>query len=123
MPHCGILSPADVKQGSRGMVMAKLNSKTIKLSLLGLLVAVVLGGVLAIWVVPGKAHKTVNTNWFGVAIEGYDTVAYHTEGRAVKGDSEFSYVWNDAKWYFASAKNRELFAADPERYAPQYGGY
>jgi YHS domain-containing protein len=103
--------------------MGKLNSKTIKLSLLALLVAVVLGGVLAIWVVPGKAHKTVYTNWFGVAIKGYDSVAYHTEARAVKGDSEFSYVWNDAKWYFASAKNRELFAANPERYAPQYGGY
>ena len=60
---------------------------------------------------------------FGIAIHGYDTVAYHTVNRAVKGKSEFSYEWNDAEWHFASAKNRDLFAADPDRYAPQYGGY
>ena len=64
-----------------------------------------------------------STFFFGVAIKGYDTVAYHTEGRAVKGQREYAHKWNDAKWYFASAENRDLFAADPERYAPQYGGY
>lgn len=72
---------------------------------------------------PGMAMDKVNTTFFGVAIKGYDTVAYHTEGRAVKGRSEFSHEWNDAKWYFTSAENRNLFAADPERFAPQYGGY
>jgi YHS domain-containing protein len=41
----------------------------------------------------------------------------------VKGKSEYTHKWNDAKWYFASAENRDLFTADPERYAPQYGGY
>lgn len=71
----------------------------------------------------GDSSKPVNTGWFGVAIKGYDTVAYHTEGRAIKGMSEYSHEWNDARWYFASAQNRDLFAADPERYAPQYGGY
>ena len=71
----------------------------------------------------GDSSKPVNTSWFGVAIKGYDTVAYHTEGRAIKGMSEYSHEWNDARWYFASAQNRDLFAADPERYAPQYGGY
>jgi len=71
----------------------------------------------------GMAFDEVNTNFFGVAIKGYDTVAYHSEGRAVKGKSEFSHKWNDAKWYFSSAENKDLFAADPERYAPQYGGY
>jgi YHS domain-containing protein len=69
------------------------------------------------------AFEQVNTTFFGVAIKGYDTVAYHTEGRAVKGSSEFSHKWNDAKWYFTNPENRDLFAADPERYAPQYGGY
>ena len=69
------------------------------------------------------ALDEVNTTFFGVAIKGYDTVAYHTEGRAVKGKSKFSHKWNDAKWYFSSSENKELFAADPERYAPQYGGY
>jgi YHS domain-containing protein len=40
----------------------------------------------------------------------------------VKGKKEFSYQWKDAKWYFKSAENRDLFAADPLRYAPQFGG-
>ena len=71
----------------------------------------------------GLAFDEVNTTFFGVAIKGYDTVAYHIEGRAVKGKSKFSHKWNDAKWYFSSAGNKDLFAADPERYAPQYGGY
>ena len=69
------------------------------------------------------AFDQINTTFFGVAIKGYDTVAYHTEGRAVKGKRSFAQQWNDAKWYFVSAANRDLFAADPERYAPQYGGY
>lgn len=69
------------------------------------------------------AFDEVNKTFFGVAIKGYDTVAYHTEGRPVKGKREFSHKWNDAKWYFSSTGNRNLFAADPERYAPQYGGY
>jgi hypothetical protein len=81
-----------------------------------------------IWALTVAAHAgeqgpPVNTTIFGVSIKGYDTVAYHTENRAVKGSSTYSYTWNDAKWYFVSAENRDLFAADPDRYAPQYGGY
>ena len=79
--------------------------------------------VILFFVTPVLAFDAVNTNFFGVAIKGYDTVAYHTENRAVKGSREFSYQWNDARWYFASAENRDRFAADPERFAPQYGGY
>ena len=71
----------------------------------------------------GMAFDKINTTSLGVAIKGYDTVAYHTEGSAVKGKKEFSHKWNDAKWYFSSVHNMELFAAEPERFAPQYGGY
>lgn len=70
-----------------------------------------------------SAFEEVNTNSFGVAIKGYDPVAYFTDGEAVKGKSQFSYTWNEANWYFASTANRDLFAADPEHYAPQYGGF
>ncbi len=59
----------------------------------------------------------------GVALKGHDAVAYHTEGRAIAGRKEFSYEWMGATWRFASAANRDLFAHDPEKYAPQYGGY
>jgi len=75
------------------------------------------------WATVGMALDKINQTFFGVAIKGYDAVAYHTEDQALKGNKSFSYVWNDAKWYFANSENRDLFAADPERYAPQYGGY
>ena len=57
------------------------------------------------------------------AIRGTDPVAYFTEGRPVEGSRRFAYEWRGATWHFTSAKNRDAFAADPERYAPQYGGY
>ncbi len=59
----------------------------------------------------------------GAAIKGYDPVAYFTQSSAVKGDSAHSHVWNDAKWLFATAANRDAFAANPEKFAPQFGGY
>ena len=59
----------------------------------------------------------------GQAIQGYDTVAYFTDGKAVKGDLRYSVMWKGAIWLFASAQNRELFEANPRGYAPRYGGY
>ena len=58
-----------------------------------------------------------------VAIHGYDTVAYFTEGKPMKGSADIEHVWQDARWQFASATNRDLFTANPDRYAPQFGGY
>jgi YHS domain-containing protein len=90
-----------------------------------LMVMLLVGGGLFVYVQATTAviSQRVNTDEFGVAILGYDTVAYHTEGRPVKGKSEFSYSWNDAVWHFASAENRDLFSENPERWAPKYGGY
>lgn len=65
----------------------------------------------------------INKDDLGIAIKGYDTVAYFTDGRAVKGNPEFEAVWQDARWHFVSAAHRDMFKAEPERYAPQYGGY
>lgn len=65
----------------------------------------------------------VNTNWRGLAIKGYDPVAYFTESKPVEGDSDFTFDWKDAKWRFASAEHKDTFAKDPEKYAPQFGGY
>ena len=73
--------------------------------------------------VPASADRVVNASFTGTAIEGYDPVAYFTQGRPVEGDSEFAHEWMDATWYFASAENRDRFAAAPDKYAPQYGGY
>jgi YHS domain-containing protein len=65
----------------------------------------------------------INKTFFGVAIKGYDAVAYFTEGKPIKGRSEFQYEWMGAKWYFASAANRDAFAKNSQKYAPQFGGY
>lgn len=70
-----------------------------------------------------RAEKPVNTTFTGVAIKGYDPVAYFTAGKPAKGSPDFAYEWNGAEWRFASAANRDLFKADPVKYAPQYGGY
>jgi len=73
---------------------------------------------------PLFAEGKVNTTFFGnKAIEGYDPVAYFQQDKAVEGKKEFKHEWMDANWHFSSAGNRDLFAADPEKYAPQYGGY
>lgn len=73
---------------------------------------------------PALADGTVNTGYFGgVAIMGYDTVAYFTEGKAVKGSDEYSYEWLGTPWHFASKKHQEMFMSEPVKYAPQYGGY
>jgi YHS domain-containing protein len=57
------------------------------------------------------------------AIRGHDPVAYFDQKGPVKGSKQFSHAWRGATWYFASAENRDKFAAEPERYAPRYGGY
>lgn len=73
---------------------------------------------------PAAAEEFVNTGYFGdVAIRGFDTVAYFTRGEAVEGSREFSHRWLGATWQFASAEHRDLFAADPVKFAPQYGGH
>ena len=66
--------------------------------------------------------QTVNKDRDGLAILGYDSVAYFTEGRPVQGSPEFEHEWQEARWRFSRAAHRELFAGDPEAYAPQYGG-
>ena len=69
------------------------------------------------------AGQKINKDTEGVAILGYDTVAYFTDGRPVKGSPDFEYVWQDARWRFASAEHRTLFVSSPDHYAPQFGGF
>ena len=59
----------------------------------------------------------------GVAIRGFDTVAYFTMSKAVKGSEKYVTEWKGAKWHFSSQEHLDLFKADPTKYAPQYGGY
>jgi hypothetical protein len=57
-----------------------------------------------------------------VVIRGYDPVAYFTEGRPEKGVPEFTADFDDMTYWFTSAKHRDMFVSDPDRYAPQFGG-
>jgi YHS domain-containing protein len=57
------------------------------------------------------------------AIDGYDPVSYFTDDRAERGTADLTAIWNGAVWHFTSNAHRELFTANPEKYAPQYGGY
>src|SRR5690349_20653631 len=58
-----------------------------------------------------------------LSISGYDPVAYFTDGKPVQGKSEFEYLWHKLRWRFANDAHREMFAKNPDRYAPQYDGY
>lgn len=74
----------------------------------------------------GAAEKPVdgvNKGKDGVAVKGYDVVAYFDQSKPVRGSKEFQQQWQGATWQFSSAANRDKFAAAPERYAPQFGGY
>ena len=69
--------------------------------------------------VPGAASLAQDKT---PAIDGYDPVAYFTEKRPVQGKSTIVHDWDDRRYLFSSAKHRDLFAANPGRYEPQFGG-
>lgn len=58
-----------------------------------------------------------------LALQGHDPVAYFTMGRPTKGTDNWSYVYDETRYLFANAKHREMFIADPDKYAPMYNGY
>ena len=87
---------------------------------LSIILVVIFGSGL---VSPVWSKSRINTNWRGVAIKGYDPVAYFTLGKPVEGSEEFEFEWMAVKWRFSNARHLDLFKSDPEKYAPQYGGY
>ncbi len=85
--------------------------------------AALVSGIALLSVGPAFAGQgPIYTSW-GSAASGYDVVAYFTQSRPVKGSRSITADYKGATWRFASEENRELFIADPERYAPQFGGY
>ncbi|MBS0417728.1 MAG: hypothetical protein JSR66_08440 [Proteobacteria bacterium] len=87
----------------------------------------VLLGLAACAATPGHVHRgeTVDevNNQSGLALQGYDPVAYFKEGKPAIGDAAITYRWHGATYRFSSREDRQAFAANPERYAPQFGGY
>ncbi len=73
---------------------------------------------------PAAAKDPVYTGIFSsLAVSGYDPVAYFTAGQPVEGSADHELAWSGATWRFASAANLAAFQADPQAFAPQYGGY
>ena len=68
-----------------------------------------------------RVQNTNLTN--GVAIDGYDPVAYFTQGKAVKGNKQFVVYANGVTYYCSSSQNKALFEKDYSKYEPQYGGW
>lgn len=68
-------------------------------------------------------QPAVHTDGNGQALQGHDPVAYFTVGAPTKGNPNIRLEWNGATWLFATAANRDLFEADPRRYAPAFGGH
>ncbi len=93
-------------------------------ALTGLAAAVAGGVAYALWPSPGavgdgRAFLAKD----GVAIDGYDPIAYFTQSKPVQGSAQHALEWGGATWHFATAEHRDRFKADPATYAPQYGGY
>lgn len=82
-----------------------------------------LGGLAAIAAWSKDLADAVNKGRNGLALKGYDAVAYFTGSKAVKGTAAFSATHNGATYLFASAANRDAFLANPDKYVPQFGGY
>lgn len=73
--------------------------------------------------IAARAPVAELNNKDGLAVKGYDVVAYFADGRPVKGTANESYQWQGATWQFASPDHRAAFMREPTKYAPQYGGY
>jgi hypothetical protein len=85
-------------------------------------VLIVVLGIAGAMTLRGQTPGSINAA-NGVALKGYDVVAYHTQQQAVKGTRAHAHQWRGVTWQFASAENRDRFAASPESFAPEFGGF
>jgi YHS domain-containing protein len=78
---------------------------------------------LSLWASLSLAGVDTDTDANDVTLAGHDVVAYFTVNKAVPGKADITAVHNGAIYRFSSAEHRDMFRADPEKYAPMYGGY
>lgn len=95
-------------------------------SRVGLAVAatlVLLAGVAPLAGAVKNTGREYNTLYAGLGAKGYDVVSYFTDGKPMAGSSAFTHEYGGVKWQFVSKEHRDLFASNPRKYAPQYGGF
>lgn len=108
------------------MVSTLTGSRVSRAKLLSAFALVIAFTVSSCGLIPTQATSSinaVNVDESRLAIKGYDPVAYFTEAKPVQGSSQFTAQHLGATYYFSSAQHQSLFEGDPEKYAPQYGGY
>ena len=75
----------------------------------------------------GNAQLALRVKHFnlekGVALQGYDPVAYFNQSKGLKGNKQFAAIAEGVTYYFINATNKETFLKDPKKYEPQYGGW
>ena len=104
----------------------KLRTPTLLTSLAAVVIAGGLSLVVSLSHVTAVEAKTACAAYLekdGVAMAGYDPVSFIAEKTAERGTSRFKFRWCDVDWYFKTANHRLAFRGNPEKYAPQYGGY
>ena len=102
------------------MMSARISRRSEKNTVVSILI---MAALFLVTLSPAFAIDHVNKTSDGVAIKGYDPVAYFADRKPVKGSREFEYFWMGAKWRFSTAGHKDLFIKDPDKYAPKYGGY
>lgn len=85
-------------------------------------VLIVVLGIAGAMTLRGQTPGSINAA-NGVAVQGYDVVAYHLQQQAVKGSRAFTHTWRGVTWQFSSAENRDRFAKTPESFMPAFGGF
>lgn len=101
----------------RGVLQLKMIGKNAALVLCGALLATAVASMTA------GNPQAINRDRSGLAIDGYDPVAYFVDGRPMRGRADIEHVWNGTRYRFATETNRERFAKNPEAFVPQYGGF
>lgn len=101
-----------------------MNNFTKIIMLISTMVLVIGGGAAAYLTFQSyQPISLISSNEQGIAIDGFDVVAYHKDGAARMGKENFQVTWAGSLWYFSTLENRQAFSQAPDRYAPQYGGY
>ena len=106
--------------------LLKTKTKYVGFALVALIALVAVGCASLVGGGSGTLNQTtaqVSKDSSGLALDGYDAVAYFKENSPQPGKPEFTADYNGAKWQFTTAENRDAFSKEPAKYAPQYGGY